>query len=964
MKRFLIAFLGIVLTSAYGQDKPYYSFVNPFVGTGGHGHTYPGVSAPFGMIQLSPDTRLEGWDGCGGYHYSDSVIYGFSHTHLSGTGVPDYGDLLIMPFTGENHWENGANGQAGYGSSFSHSNEQAEAGKYSVFLIDDQIQVDLATTARCGFHSYTYPENTPKKVIIDLEHRDLLLGSDLILLNDSTLVGKRISNAWATEQHFYFVVQFSEAAVSSEFKKNKQGNPSKLILAFKGNKRELKVKVGISGVDIEGAKKNLKAEMPSWNLADYQNQTQNLWNNELGKIEIYTKSPKINTTFYTALYHAYLSPNLFSDVDGRYRGRDQQIHQSKSHQQYTVFSLWDTFRAAHPLYTITQEDRTVDFIRTFLAQYREGGLLPVWELAANETGCMIGYHAVPVIVDAYMKGIRDFDTKLALEAMVKSAEQHHLGLDFYHKRGYISSEDESESVSKTLEYAYDDWCIAIFADSLGEDSIASVFYERAQFYKNHFNAASKFMEPRFNGGWKSTFRPDEVTFDYTEANSWQYSLFAPQDMDGLIELIGGRDSLEIWLDRLFSASSVTTGRQQADITGLIGQYAHGNEPSHHMAYLYNFTNSPWKTQKYVNQILTTLYSDQPDGLSGNEDCGQMSSWYVLSALGFYSYAPGSDVYLTGTPFVDSAKIHLENGKVFTMRRENFILGNSFVKKIFLNGVELDRNFIYHHEIMQGGELLFVMDSRPSAVKKQFPISSIDQSELVPSPVIKDAIPVFDKKKSVELSANTNLPVTIRYTTDGTIPTEKSLVYRKPIKLKASTQLIIRSFYEGAASYSVEGNFKRIVSDWNIKINVPYDNQYAAGGDRALIDQLRGGADFRTGAWQGYYGKDVSVEIDFNKKKKINTIKVGFLQDIKSWIWMPAEVSFMVSSDGMNWFTVHAEKSSTPIDSYGAILKEFKCDQAIETRYLKIEAKNRGFCPDWHLGAGYPSWIFADEILVE
>lgn len=964
MKRFLIAFLGIVISSAFGQDKPLYSFVNPFVGTGGHGHTYPGVSAPFGMIQLSPDTRLEGWDGCGGYHYTDSVIYGFSHTHLSGTGVPDYGDLLIMPFTGENHWENGANGQAGYGSSFSHSNEQAQAGKYSVFLTDDQIQVDLATTARCGFHSYTYPENTPKKVIIDLEHRDLLLGSDLILLNDSTLVGKRISNAWATEQHFYFVVQFSEAAVSSEFKKNKQGNPSKLILEFKGNRRELKVKVGISGVDIEGAKKNLKSEMPSWNLADYQNQTQNLWNDELGKIEIYTKSPKINTTFYTALYHAYLSPNLFSDVDGRYRGRDQQIHQSKSHQQYTVFSLWDTFRAAHPLYTITQEDRTIDFIRTFLAQYQEGGLLPVWELAANETGCMISYHAVPVIVDAYMKGIRDFDTKLALEAMVKSAEQQHLGLDFYHKRGYISSEDESESVSKTLEYAYDDWCIAIFADSLGEDSIASVFYERAQFYKNHFNVASKFMEPRFNGGWKSTFRPDEVTFDYTEANSWQYSLFAPQDMDGLIELIGGRDSLEMWLDRLFSASSVTTGRQQADITGLIGQYAHGNEPSHHMAYLYNFTNSPWKTQKYVNQILTTLYSDQPDGLSGNEDCGQMSSWYVLSALGFYSYAPGSDVYLTGTPFVDSAKIHLENGKVFTMRRENFILGNSFVKKIFLNGVELDRNFIYHHEIMQGGELLFVMDARPSTVKKQFPISSIDHSELVPSPVIKDAMPVFDKKKLVELSSNTNLPVTIRYTTDGAIPTEKSLVYRKPIKLKASTQLIIRSFYEGAASYPVEGNFKRIVSDWNIKINVPYDNQYAAGGDRALIDQLRGGADFRTGAWQGYYGKDVSVEIDFNKKKKINTIKVGFLQDIKSWIWMPAEVSFMVSSDGINWFTVHAEKNSTPIDQYGSVIKEFKCAQAIETRYLKIEAKNRGFCPDWHLGVGYPSWIFADEIVVE
>ncbi len=433
MRLLLLIAIGLSVFSGFAQQKDYAKLVNPFIGTGGHGHTYPGVSMPFGMLQLSPDTRLDGWDGCGGYHYSDSVIYGFSHTHLSGTGVSDYGDLLIMPFTGETNWESGYYDKSirGYGSKFNHLTEKANAGYYTVFLEDDEINVALTTTKRCGLHQYTYPKWEKKKVIIDLTHRDQLVNADLILLNDSTLIGKRISKAWATEQHFYFTIQFSEAAVNSQFRKDATGKPTKLVLEFGHVNPVLSVKVGMSAVDIDGAKKNLKKELPGWDINTVRQANEAAWNKELGNIEISSKNKAQTTIFYSALYHAYLNPNLFSDVDGRYRGMDMKIHTDQTADQYTVFSLWDTFRATHPLFTITQQKRTVDFLNTFLKQYKQGGILPIWELSANYTGCMIGYHSIPVIVDAYVKGIRNFDTELALKAMLHSAERMHLGLEAY-----------------------------------------------------------------------------------------------------------------------------------------------------------------------------------------------------------------------------------------------------------------------------------------------------------------------------------------------------------------------------------------------------------------------------------------------------------------------------------------------------------------------------------------------------
>ena len=965
--KFVVLFIAcFAFLSGAAQQTAYHEFVNPFIGTGGHGHTYPGVSAPFGMMQLSPDTRLEGWDGCGGYHYSDSVIYGFSHTHLSGTGVSDYADLLIMPFTGKTAWNSGyySKDGTGYGSIFSHDKEKANAGSYSVFLEDDEIGVELATTTRCGIHQYTYPKWKTKKIIIDLTHRDQLIDTDLILINDSTIIGKRISKAWALEQHFYFTILFSEKSIKSEFQKDEKGKPTKLVLEFGHDNPVLQIKVGMSAVDIDGAKRNLKREMPHWDIEKYRTENQNWWDKELGKIKIETTSESKKKIFYTALYHSFLNPNTFSDVDGRYRGLDKQIHVNQSMTQYTIFSLWDTFRGTHPLFTITQQKRTEDFLATFLNQYQEGGILPIWELSGNYTGCMIGYHSIPVIVDAYVKGIRNFDHELALKAMLHSAEQAHLGLEAYQKQGYISSEDESESVSKTLEYAYDDWCIAIFADSLGYDSIAAIYYKRGQYYKNLLNQKSKFMEPRYNGGWKETFKPAEVTFDYTEANSWQYSLFAPQDVNGLANLLGGRDSLEAWLDRLFTTKAELSGRHQVDITGLIGQYAHGNEPSHHMAYLYNFTNSSWKTQKYIHQISTTLYSNEPDGLSGNEDCGQMSSWYVLSSLGFYSYAPGSDIYLIGTPAHKFAEIQLENGKRFQVKTTNFTKRNSYVKSIQLNGKTLDRNYIYHDEIMNGGVLTFEMSQIPIQNDWRSPSSTIQKNKIVPSPAFINPRAAFEKKKKVIICANTGKDVTIRYTTDGTIPTAKSQVYKKPVKIKKSTQFVARSFNQYGASFPVTSNYKLANKNWDISLKTEYANQYSGGGQNGLIDQLYGGKDFRTGSWQGYYGKNIEVEIDFREKKKIESVAVNFIQDIKSWIWMPLEVRFLISEDGKNWFNIHTEENKVPYDQYGALIAKIGFEKSFTTRYLKIVAVNRGVCPDWHPGVGNDTWLFADEIEVK
>lgn len=952
--------------------------VNPFIGTGGHGHTYPGASLPFGMLQLSPDTRIEGWDGCSGYHYSDSVIYGFSHTHLSGTGVGDYNDLLIMP-TNATYWNNGyqTSPDSGYASRFLHSTEEASPGYYKVKLDDYNIVVQLATTLRCAMHQYTFPSGDGT-VMLDLTHRDQLLDVDLKATGKNELVGFRRSKAWAEDQHFYFVVQtnwdFEEAIIQQDSiilaDQSTQYKPLKAALKFKNLKdNQLRLRVGISAVSIEGARKNLEKELNYWQFETVRAQADSIWNSELQKVVVETDNQEQKTIFYTALYHSFLNPNLFMDVDGQYRSTDGKVHQSNDFDNYTVFSLWDTFRGTHPLFTILQRKRSLDFIKTFLAQYQNGGKLPVWELAGNYTGCMIGYHSVSVIADAYNKGIQDFDVDLALEAMQHSANQMHLGLDVYQHKGFIAAGDEPESVSKTLEYAYDDWCIAQFAKATGKEEVYQQFLERGQYYKNIYDPTSKFMRAKMHGSWFSPFDPAEVNYNYTEANSWQYSLFAPQDIQGLIELLGGNDELEQWLDNLFAAQSDLNGRHQVDITGLIGQYAHGNEPSHHMAYLYNFIGKPWKTQERVRQILEELYTTQPDGLSGNEDCGQMSSWYNLSAMGFYSVTPALDYYVIGTPIFDKTTLNLENGKQFTIIANGVSKENKYIQSAKLNGQTYNKSYLKHSDILAGGELIFELGNQANldwgSDATAIPKAHIQEHLITPVPYFVAKGNVFADTMTIELGVACT-DCKIYYTLDGNIPSNQATLYNNPILLTTTTTIqAIAISNSQKASFPIQNQYLKITDDKKIQLNSQYANQYAAGGDKALIDYLKGSNNYRTGFWQGYR-EDLDVVIDLGEVKFINKISTGFLQDIKSWIWFPTSVEYELSIDGERFKSMATVQNDFSASEYGAFTKEFEFDphQDMRARYVRVRAKNYGICPPWHLGAGGATWLFVDEITIE
>ena len=964
-------------------------YVNPFIGTGGHGHTYPGAAAPFGMIQLSPDTRHDGWDGCSGYHYSDSIIYGFSHTHLSGTGVADYCDLLIVPQTGVPKTTPLYESPDGFGSVFSHVNENARPGFYEVMLGNDDIQVKLSTSKRAGFHEYKFLNKNEKKyILIDLDHRDKVLSSEIDIIDKQTLQGKRISESWATNQHFYFYLSLSEPYLNA--KKITKNGKNKLLLEFPKETSLVKLKIGISSVDEQGAKQNLESEIPHWNINTVRANTVKDWNKELNKIKIESSNKEQLTIFYTALYHSFLAPNIFSDVDYRYRGRDNKIHvlENKNDKNYTVFSLWDTYRATHPLFTIVQQEKTNEFIKTFLRQYEQGGDLPVWELAGNETECMIGYHSVSVIADAYTKGIRDYNADDLLNAMIATSKFDEYGKKSF-RNGFISSDEESESVSKTLEYAYDDFCIAQMAKSMNRDDIYRSYSTTSLNFCNLFDPQSKFMRARRGAQWHSPFDPAEVNFNYTEANSWQYSLYAPHAVNTLSEMIGGKVEFENWLDSLFTTTQKVSGRQQADITGLIGQYAHGNEPSHHMAYLYNYTNSPYKSQYYVDKILSDLYHNKPDGLSGNEDCGQMSSWYVLSSLGIYQIAPGNPVYEIGRPLFDKASLHLENGKAFKFITKNNHKDHPYIQSVFLNGKALTHLQIKHQDIINGGELVIQMGKEPNKSFKPS-IQEDLKMDFSPIPFIRTEDRVFEDSLKIEmgvLKMQKNKSCDIEYS----INNEKFKVYKNPFTIKQSSKIKIRSVQnagKGIKNYgndslligqSVESDFIKRDKSITLELQSEYSSQYTASGKDALIDKIEGGNDFRTGDWQGYYGKDIEGIITFEEPKNIEKINFSFFVDQRSWIFKPREINLGVFG-GEEVEISNSRKyiwtswSSVPIsflieNPLKRDDKQEKITFSLPFSYKGVEKvrfsiKNPGLCPDWHLGAGNKSWVFIDEISFE
>lgn len=732
-KHAAIVFFSIAILSFAQQNQDFTQFVNPFIGTGGHGHTYPGPTYPFGMVQLSPDNKSHSseWDWCSGYHYSDSIIVGFSHTHLSGTGVADLGDILLMPFMGSNPFPNTSN--KAYASTFSHQNEKASIGYYSVFLDKPKAKAELTTSHRVGFHQYSFQKNDSTALIIDLNHK-IYFGNPkdcyLKLVNDSTIIGqKNMLNGWAPMRKVFFVIKLSKPVKNATYYNEEwdksiklayntsyvRGDATKAALYFDLKSTEpLKVKVAISMVSLENAHQNIK-EISSWNFDNQVQESKRVWNKELSKIKIEGTTEQ-KQIFYTSLYHTMVSPNLLSDSDGSYTGADYATHQSKSNDFYSTFSLWDTYRAANPLYTILVPERVKHMANSMLEHYNQNHYLPIWTLWGTENHCMIGNHAIPVLADAYFKGLMsEKQGRNAYQAMKVSVTINHPTSEWesYIKNGYYHAE-QWENLSKTLESCYDDWCVLQMAKKFGTEAEIKEFERRAGFYKNLFHPTRQLMYPKYESGkWKTSFNPAEVSDkwkDVTEGNSWQYTWSVQHDPQGLISLFGTKESFLKKLDSTFNESNKPIVHLP-DVTGLIGQYAHGNEPSHHIAYMYNYANKPKKTQELVRKICQTQYKNTPDGISGNEDCGQMSAWYIFNALGMYPLNPANGKYDLSAPQVPYAEISLENGSVFKITAKNISDKNKYVKKTTLNGKPLLDLFITHQQILNGGELVFEMTDK-------------------------------------------------------------------------------------------------------------------------------------------------------------------------------------------------------------------------------------------------------------
>jgi predicted alpha-1,2-mannosidase len=714
-------------------------YVRPFVGTQGEGNTYPGPSAPFGMIQLGPDTDDELWETASGYEYSDSSIIGFSVTHLNGTGIPDLGDFAFMPAVGTPKFIEGSktHPDSGYRSPYSHADENASVGFYEVKLKNSGVRVQLTASERAGLMSFTYPKTDSAFLITDLKHvlRWDVVWSNVRVLDKSTVTGYHLVNGWAKERHLFFAARYSRPF--DNYGIIKDGKPVKYdtyrfrsraeatgkSLQFyaqwkTGADENIMVKVAVSAVSAANALKNLDADMPGWNFKQVMNNTREKWNKELSKIQI-EGSIEDKKTFYTSMYHAFLAPNVYEDVTKEYRGLDQNIHRSKGFTNYAVFSLWDTYRATHPLFALIQSQRDADMVNSMLAHYDQSveHLLPVWSLQGNETWCMIGYHAVPVIADAFMKGVKGFDYKRAYDAMKTTAmNPNYDNVATYATLGWVPFDKENESVSKTLEYAYDDYCIAQMAKSMNKMEDYAYFMKRAGSYKNLYDPNFKLMRGKDSKGeWHTPFDPHlyQQGGDFTEGTSWQYSWYVPQDVPGLISLMGGKEKFAAKLDSLFVMDVSDSTKDVSDIQGRIGEYWHGNEPSHHVLYLYGYAGQPWKTQQRVHEVIKTQYGSKPNSLTGNDDCGQMSAWYIFSAMGFYPVCPGSNYYVLGSPCLSKAAMHLSNGKTFTMIANNLSDENIYIQSAKLNGKKWDSVYLPYDALKNGGTLEFTMGPQPN-----------------------------------------------------------------------------------------------------------------------------------------------------------------------------------------------------------------------------------------------------------
>lgn len=751
-KLFFFVIPALVMISCRQNEKQpaenYTKYVDPFIGTASHGHVFLGANLPFGGVQLGPVNLTEGWDWCSGYNYIDSTIVGFAHTHLSGTGIGDLGDIVVMPVVGkvDSIYTYGyGRPRTGYFSLFSHEDEIAQPGYYSVKLKKYNVRAELTTTERVGFHQYEFPAADTAGIMFDLETGigwDMPVETSIALINDTTIAGSRRSKGWALNQVIYFTANLSKPvknvqlydSTSAVAGKVATGRKLRALLQFAtGANEKIKVKVGVSPVSIENASLNIQAELPGWDFTSAKNNATARWERELSKVQIKTADETRKKIFYTALYHTMIAPAVFNDHNGDYRGTDGEVHRNAGFTNLTTFSLWDTYRAANPLYTIIQPERVDDIVNSLLAIYQQQGRLPVWHLMGNETNTMPGNSAVQVVADAYLKGFRGFDTTLAWQAVKATAMQDARGMSFVKKLGFIPADSLVESVAMGLEYAISDWSIAQMAKKMGLQEDYSYFSKRAKYYENYFDTTIRFVRGRVAADkWRTPFSPSEAKHmrdDFSEGNSWQYSWMIPHDVEGLIRLMGGKDAFNKKLDSLFELKADMGKEASADITGLVGLYAHGNEPSHHISYLYMYTGQPWKTADKVRYMLDNMYTDKHDGLCGNEDAGQMSAWYVLSALGFYQVNPANGKFVFGSPVMDEARISVGQHKTLHILVKNNSTENKYIQSVQWNGTKYEHSYLLYKDIMAGGELIIEMGAKPSATwgvsPSSWPVSSIE-----------------------------------------------------------------------------------------------------------------------------------------------------------------------------------------------------------------------------------------------
>ncbi|MGQ1788297.1 GH92 family glycosyl hydrolase [Saccharicrinis sp. GN24d3] len=980
-------------------------YVDPMIGTDGIGHTFPGATVPFGMVQLSPSNDFKSWNWCSGYHYSDSVLKGFAHTHISGAGLAGLGDILLMPMVGEVKLNPGTeeDPESGYRSRFSHDREKASAGYYSVMLDDYDVHVELTASERVGCHRYTLGKEGRLNVIIDPTHNimEKVLDTGVEFLSETEFRGYKKCDGEAGERTVYFYAKFSKPVsgyglakddeiITEVFKLN--GNNTKAFVQFDLQSDEaLEVQVALSFVSYKGAKANYEAEVKGNSFEETLAEAKHKWSEKLNKIHVKGTSESDKRIFYTGMYHSFISPNLVSDVDGKY-WLEGKAYPSKI-PQYSNYSTWDTYRALNPLFTIIEQGKTAEFVNSLTSRYTETKVgLPVWECLGHDNVCMIGYNAVSPLADAALKDIPGIDKEKvyqAVRAAAMSLEKHSPnydknGMAEYIRLGYVPAELNC-AVSKTTEQNYYDWCISQLAKKLGNQNDAALFAERSMGYKNLYHPVKKFLYSKYTTGEWREMNPkvwDDLIANYVSGNIWGYSAYVPHDVNGLIELMGGKEVFALWLDDIFADTTQIGGHTHVDISGFIGKYGHGDEPSQHMPYLYNYAGQPWKTQEKVRQVINDFYFDLPDGLVNNDDLGQMSAWYIFSSMGFYPVCPGDMKYIIGSPLFKEVVLNLENGKQFKVKAKNKPKENIYIQSVMLNGQPYTKTYLTHDQIMDGGELICIMGSTPNkdwgTKQGDLPYAKVDLNKnqsalpkITYKPYDKDNSEVFEGSRRIELTCHTS-NAKIYYTLDGRTPNKRSGAYKKPIIISKTSNLKAiayangmeqsfiyeRTYYAGRRFAELEKGFPKITL-------LNESKKFGDADGSMLLDLEIGSESFNDSRWTGFDGEDMVATIDFGQPISINNVSIGYLSNTGVWIFPPSSVRISVSMDNDNYNTIGYQKLNFSQEEMGKPFlrrQDFQLGRT-EARYLKVKVNNFGLVPDWHAAAGHKGWLFVDEILI-